>query len=166
MISIEKDTAATAPSSPVSSTPRSESPSEQPVMAPLPFTLSELRKAIPAEAFKKSAARSVGFMLFDYGCWMGAYASMRLLLATTFWTNLPFWTQAAISFVYWNIVGFFMWCIFVVGHDCGHKTFSTSTELNDVIGHVTHGSILVPYWPWQVIIAFLCDSGFLIPFLR
>jgi fatty acid desaturase len=22
--------------------------------------------------------------------------------------------------------------------------------LNDTLGHVTHGSILVPYWPWRL----------------
>jgi len=43
-----------------------------------------------------------------------------------------------------------MWGIFVIGHDCGHSTFSDSEKLNDFIGHITHGSILVPYYPWQL----------------
>eukprot|EP01035_Chromulina_nebulosa_P018266 gene18266-23941_t len=37
-----------------------------------------------------------------------------------------------------------------LGHDCGHGTFSDSELLNDFIGHLTHGSILVPYYPWQL----------------
>jgi len=43
-----------------------------------------------------------------------------------------------------------MWCMFVVGHDCGHGTFSTSPRINFIVGHVTHGSILVPFTPWAL----------------
>ena len=63
---------------------------------------------------------------------------------------MPFWQQTIASLVFWNIAGFFMWCIFITGHDCGHSTFSDSDILNDVIGHLTHGSILVPFYPWHV----------------
>lgn len=37
--------------------------------------------------------------------------------------------------------------------DCicsGHGTFSEYEWVNDIVGHITHGAILVPFYPWQM----------------
>ena len=46
--------------------------------------------------------------------------------------------------------GTMFWALFVLGHDCGHGSFSTSSLINDLTGNLLHGFILVPYYPWKV----------------
>tara|TARA_B100001094_G_scaffold313146_1_gene350574 strand:- start:124 stop:1167 length:1044 start_codon:yes stop_codon:yes gene_type:complete len=48
------------------------------------------------------------------------------------------------------IAGFFMWCIFVIGHDCGHGTFSQNKFINNIFGELCHSIILLtPFYPWK-----------------
>ncbi|KAI8014386.1 Acyl-lipid omega-3 desaturase (cytochrome b5), endoplasmic reticulum [Camellia lanceoleosa] len=46
---------------------------------------------------------------------------------------------------YWAAQGTMFWALFVLGHDCGHGSFSDNPLLNSVVGHLLHLSILVPY---------------------
>ena len=112
--------------------------------------LAKIRKAIPKEAFEKSVVRSFYFMIFDYVIWFGSIFLMGQLAQSDLWTNFAFWQKALALLVYWNVSGFFMWATFIIGHDCGHGTFSDSELLNDIVGHITHSSIMVPFYPWQV----------------
>ena len=37
----------------------------------------------------------------------------------------------------------------VLGHECGHGSFSPSKLLNNSIGWVIHSSLMTPYFAWQ-----------------
>jgi len=39
--------------------------------------------------------------------------------------------------------------IWVLGHECGHGSFSKHKILNDILGFFLHASVLMPYFSWQ-----------------
>ena len=112
--------------------------------------LNDIRRALPPDVFDKSLPTSIFYLMFDASLCLTALYVMCTLTNSAFWETLPILAKAIAWLAYWNFLGFFMWCLFVVGHDCGHGTFSEYEWLNNIIGHVTHGALLVPYFPWQL----------------
>lgn len=112
--------------------------------------LKLLEKAIPKEAFQKSLFWSLFYMVFDYAMWFGSLYAIYQFNTSADYDSYSEYAKWAATLVYWNVSGFFMWGIFVIGHDCGHGTFSNYWLLNDVIGHFCHASIMVPYYPWAL----------------
>ncbi|KAJ1541090.1 hypothetical protein HK405_010902 [Cladochytrium tenue] len=107
--------------------------------APPPLTVSALRRALPPHVFKKDVARSHLYLIFD------ATAVLALL---RLYATAGTLSWAAYLLFYAPVLGLAMWCLFVVGHDAGHGTFSESAVVNAVVGHAAHGFLLVPFWPW------------------
>jgi len=114
------------------------------------LSLSAIKAAIPAECFKKNMRRSVMWMVIDFLVWAAAVLAYASFQTTTSYQSLPLAIQYLTMFAYWSVSGFYMWCLFVVGHDCGHGTFSNSEVVNAICGHLTHGAIMTPFWPWAL----------------
>lgn len=105
-------------------------------------SLAAIKKQIPSHCFKPDlgtslyyVARDVFFLAVLYG---GAYATYGTPAHALY---LP---------VFWFFTGFVMWAVFVLGHDCGHGSFSKYRNVNSFFGHVLHSAILVPFHSWRI----------------
>ena len=38
----------------------------------------------------------------------------------------------------------------VIAHECGHQSFSDYQTVNNIVGSITHGLLLVPYHAWRI----------------
>ncbi|KAL8516370.1 hypothetical protein ACS0TY_014864 [Phlomoides rotata] len=106
--------------------------------APPPFRIADIRAAIPAHCWVKNPWRSFSYVVWDVA------AVAALLAAAAYVDNWAFWP------VYWIVQGTMFWALFVLGHDCGHGSFSDNATLNNVVGHLLHSAILVPYHGWRI----------------
>jgi acyl-lipid omega-3 desaturase len=127
-------TIATAPSSVIDP----EFPGDPKTGNGLPFTLADVRNAIPEECFQPNTWRSLAYFFLDVGLVTGLYAIAHALDSWLFWP------------AFWFMQGTLFWALFVVGHDCGHGSFSRLRWLNNLIGHLSHTFILVPYHGWRI----------------
>lgn len=105
-------------------------------------SLSALRQRIPSHCFEKNAILSTYYLVRDLGFLFALYLLKdALFFANTSWLGYVLWV---------NVVGFFGWALFVVGHDCGHGSFSDHYWYNEICGHIAHTPLLVPFTGWKI----------------
>jgi len=112
------------------------------------YTISDIHKAIPKHCFERSAAKGLYYVARDV-----------VSLSTTFYLFNRFVTpenipstplRAGLWFLYTVIQGLFGTGLWVLAHECGHQSFSTSKVLNDTVGWICHSALLVPYFSWKI----------------
>jgi len=87
-----------------------------------PFTLKDIRNAIPAKCFKKNTFRSLSYLARDVVIVAGLAAGALAIKTPWLWP------------AYWAAQGTMFWALFVIGHDCGHGSFSNNSLLNSIVG--------------------------------
>jgi len=100
----------------------------------------EIRAAIPKQCFEKNLPVSVVYLAWDFAVLGSLYYILPWVEHYGGWTGLLLW---------YYVTGMFMSSLFIIGHDCGHTTFSNYSWVNDFFGHVAHAPIMAPYWPWK-----------------
>jgi len=110
-----------------------------------PFTLGELKKAIPPHCFQRSIPRSFSYVLYDL-----TIAFLFFYVATNYFQNLPQPLSCLAWPVYWMCQGCVLTGVWVIAHECGHHAFSDYQWLDDTVGLILHSALLVPYFSWKL----------------
>jgi len=109
-----------------------------------PFTLGEVKKAIPPHCFNRSLIRSFSYVIVDL-----TIASILTYIATNYFPTLPQNLSFLAWPIYWAIQGCILTGVWVIAHECGHHAFSNYQWVDDLVGLVLHSSLLVPYFSWK-----------------
>ncbi|NP_001310650.1 oleate hydroxylase FAH12 [Ricinus communis] len=109
-----------------------------------PFTLGDLKRAIPPHCSERSFVRSFSYVAYDV-CLSFLFYS----IATNFFPYI----SSPLSYVAWLVYWLFQGCIltglWVIGHECGHHAFSEYQLADDIVGLIVHSALLVPYFSWK-----------------
>lgn len=119
--------------------PLSRSPYSKP-----PFTVGELKKAIPPHCFERSLFCSFSYVARDF------FLAFSLYTATTYFHLLPHPIPYFLWPIYWALQGCILTGVWVIAHECGHHAFSDYQWLDDLVGLTLHSALLVPYFSWKI----------------
>jgi len=118
-----------------------------------PFTIGDIRRAIPAHCFSRPLTKSFSYLFWDlFLVGVIVYASTFIPLVTDefFGATLGPILRGLLWVTYWICQGCVCTGLWVIGHECGHRGFADSELINDVVGLVVHSFLLVPYFAWQI----------------
>lgn len=101
-------------------------------------SLAKILRKIPKEAFERDEEKSFGYLYRDY-LLLTVSIFMTLFVDSFLW-GLPFAIFSGIMFM----------GIFVIGHDAGHRSFSSSNKVNNLVGHLTTSLCLWPFHVWRL----------------
>ena len=96
-------------------------------------------KEIVAECQKPSTGRALWQMANTLGPYGALWYLMYRSLEVSYWLTVPLAILA----------GAFLVRIFIIFHDCGHRSFFKSKMANDIIGFMTGILTLTPYYHWR-----------------
>ncbi|MGE5660501.1 MAG: fatty acid desaturase [Actinomycetota bacterium] len=99
--------------------------------------LKDIVKTLPREVFAKDPRQAwatvlINVLLVGLGYWALAIAP---------WFLLP---------VLWIYIGTGLTGFFVIGHDCGHRSFANRHWVNDLVGHIMFLPLIYPFHAWRI----------------
>lgn len=100
--------------------------------------IHKIIRQIPKACLSPSNQTSTLYLLRDF-LFIGLVAS-AIILADSWLLGLP------LSI----LLGFCVCGLFIIGHDCGHKSFSKNIRYNNFVGHLTTSWVLWPFHVWRI----------------
>lgn len=103
------------------------------------LTTADLMRAIPPACFERHLGRALLGIASSATVAILVYGA---LILNPFWWLLP---------PLWFVAGTTAWGFYVIGHDCGHGSFSSSRRLNYFVGHLMLTPFLYPFHSWRIL---------------
>ncbi len=103
-----------------------------------PLRLKDILRTLPREVFEKNRRKAwtlliVNVLMVCLGYWGLALAP---------WFLLP---------LLWIFTGTALTGFFVIGHDCGHRSFANRRWVNDLVGHLAFLPLIYPFHSWRIL---------------
>ena len=100
--------------------------------------LKDIVRTFPREVFAKNRRKAwtmvlVNVLMVGLGYW-------GLVIAP--WFLLP---------PLWIFTGTALTGFFVIGHDCGHRSFANRRWVNDLVGHLAFAPLIYPFHSWRIL---------------
>lgn len=118
-------------------------------MSAHPLTLPAIRHDIPPDCFVVSPWHSWGTLFRLFACSAVCLTMIALVVRAGSGSNSLAWQIPALI-VLWVLYGWVLVGMFVLGHDCGHRSFSRRKWVNTVIGHVCLAPLANGYEAWRL----------------
>lgn len=112
------------------------------------FTIKQIRDAIPAHCFHRSAITSLYYVFRDMAILASVFYLFHNYVTPETVPSLP--ARVVLWTLYTVIQGLVGTGVWVLAHECGHQAFSPSKVLNDTVGWICHSLLLVPYFSWKI----------------
>jgi omega-6 fatty acid desaturase (delta-12 desaturase) len=112
------------------------------------FTIKQIRDAIPAHCYERSAATSLYYVFRDIAVLATVFYGFHNYVTPETVPSYP--ARVVLWALYTVIQGLFGTGLWVLAHECGHQAFSPSKVLNDTVGWICHSALLVPYFSWKI----------------
>lgn len=106
-------------------------------MTAIPQSLRAVVKTIPPECFQKNPFRA----------WLGVLTSVAAVAVGYVFITFAPWYLLPVAWV-WAGTALTGW--FVIGHDCGHRSFAQKRWVNDLVGHIALLPLLYPFHCWRL----------------
>ncbi|KAH9845592.1 delta-12 desaturase [Teratosphaeria destructans] len=112
------------------------------------YTIKDIRDAIPKHCYERSAATGLYYVARDIVSLAGTFYLFNTVCTPEYVPSTV--ARAVLWGVYTFIQGLFGTGLWVLAHECGHQSFSSSKTLNDTVGWLCHSALLVPYFSWKI----------------
>jgi omega-6 fatty acid desaturase (delta-12 desaturase) len=112
------------------------------------YTIKQIRDAIPAHCYERSAATSLYYVFRDIAILAAVFYAFHNYVTPETIPSLP--ARVVLWTIYTVVQGMVGTGVWVLAHECGHQAFSPSKVLNDTVGWICHSALLVPYFSWKI----------------